>query len=93
MVLEVNDTSKDKDIDDATSNIDFKRQYLLANWTWMTETERRQRKQQIKMMEDNREHLINAKIGKTTVRKRSLYDPIPQTEEEKQELLDLIDSV
>ncbi len=65
----------------------------MNNWTWMSESERKERKFWIARMEDNRERLINAKTGKTTVRKKSLYDPIPQTEEEKRKLLELIDSV
>lgn len=93
MVLVVDDKSKDKDIDDATTNIEFKKQYLLANWTWLSQAQRTEKKQQIKMMEMNREYLVNAKIGKTLIRKPSLYNPIPQTEEEKQKLLELIDSV
>ena len=93
MVLVVDDTSKDKDIDDATTNIELKKQSLLDNWVWLSSAQRTEKKQQIKMMEMNREHLVNAKIGKTTVRKRSLYDPIPLTEEEKAALMRLIDSV
>lgn len=93
MPLVVDDKSKDKDIDDATTNIEIKKKSLLDNWTWLTEAQRREKKEQLKMMEFNREYLINKKIGKTVERKPSLYDPIPQTELEKRKLLELIDSV
>ena len=91
--MNINDTSKDTLIDDATAKIEAKRLYLMQNWSWMTESERKDRKEQLKMMEDNREHLVAAKAGKTVKRIKSLYDPIPQTEDEKRKLLELIDSV
>ncbi len=93
MVLIVDDKSKDKDIDDATTNIDLKRLYLMQNWTWLSSAKRSELKQQIVMMENNREHLVNSRFGKTMANRKSLYDEIPQTEEEKKKLLELIDSV
>jgi hypothetical protein len=93
MVLIVDDKNKDKDIDDITANIEFRKQYLLQNWTWLSKEERTEKKQRLVMLENNREKLVSSKLGRNLVRRRSLYDPIPQTEEEKKKLLELIDSV
>jgi uncharacterized protein (DUF2344 family) len=89
----IDDKSKDADIDKVTDNIEFNKQALLENWTWLSEEKRREKKERIKMMEGVREVLVNKKIGKTVHRMKSLYDPIPLSKSEIEELYALIDSV
>ena len=93
MTLIVDDKSKDTEIDRATEVIEIKKNYLLNNYTWMSKEERLDRKFRIKLIEENREKLIEKKLGNTIQHKPSLYQPGLMPELEKQLLLDLIDSV
>jgi hypothetical protein len=85
-------TPTDIAIEQCTSNIEKKSLFLHEKHTWLTKGQRDDIRFDIQKLMANREKLVGDG-QKDIVLLKSLYVPGPQSEEERIELLRLIDSV